>query len=217
MPGSASALSSYEVLIPAGARRLTGIFAIPRSAEAIVVFAQGSSTHLNMRQPAFAEELQQAGMATLLFDMLTEQEDRNYETHFDIELLTARLLAATAWLRAQEQTQEFPLAYMGAGTGAAAALSAAAQLPEEVRAVVIRGGRPELALEKAEEVRAATLLLVGGQDSETLIAHRQTYDHLANAKERELVVIENTSSLFQEPEAMDRASAVVRDWLEEHL
>ena len=154
------------VRIPAGSVELDGELIVPPSASGVVLFAHGSgSSRFSPRNTYVAKVLQQRGIGTLLFDLLTREEDQDYETRFDIALLTRRLLSATAWLQSSPQTKAFKLGYFGASTGAAAALQAAAEMGNKIAAVVSRGGRPDLAgADALGRVGAPTLLVVGGAD-----------------------------------------------------
>ncbi|MGB5430979.1 dienelactone hydrolase family protein, partial [Eudoraea sp.] len=151
--------------IPIGQVVLRGNLFVPENANALVLFSHGSgSSRLSPRNNYVANVLQQEGLATLLFDLLTEEEDRLYKTRFNIDLLTQRLIAVTEWIKIQQQTKGLHLAYFGASTGAASALSAAAYFGDEIGAVVSRGGRPDLAMTELHMVTAPTLFIVGGWD-----------------------------------------------------
>ena len=187
------------VRIPAGLVELDGELILPRSAQGVVLFAHGSgSSRFSPRNTYVAEVLQQRGIATLLFDLLTSAEDQDYETRFDIELLTQRLLAATAWLQNNPDTRTLRIGYFGASTGAAAALQAAARMENKIAAVVSRGGRPDLAGETAlRRVTAPTLLIVGGADYGVIELNQQA-DALLNC-EKKLILIPGATHLFEEP------------------
>ena len=153
------------VAIPMDGAVHGGNFVVPKGASGLVLFAHGSgSSRLSPRNNFVAHELNQVGIATLLFDLLTADEDRDYQTRFDIDLLTHRLLAATDWLGTQLEIKQLPVAYFGASTGAAAALMAAAELGDAIAAIVSRGGRPDMAGPALPRVKAPTLLIVGGLD-----------------------------------------------------
>jgi len=205
------------VHIPAGTVELDGELILPPSAKGVVLFAHGSgSSRFSPRNTYVAEVLQQHGIGTLLFDLLTREEDRDYETRFDITLLTQRLLAATAWLQANPGTQALSLGYFGASTGAAAALQAAAQMDGKISAVVSRGGRPDLAGEIAlSRVTAPTLLIVGGADYGVIELNRQA-DALMNCK-KELVLIPGATHLFEEPGTLQQAARSAAEWFVKHL
>jgi dienelactone hydrolase len=151
----------------------------------------------------------------LLFDLLTPEEDEVYATRFDIDLLTERLVAVTRWLGGSPQTAELVLGYFGASTGAASALRAAAQLGERIGAVVSRGGRPDLALEVLPQVKAPTLLIVGGEDTQVLALNRKAYARLGG--EKRLAVVPGATHLFEEPGALEDAADLAAAWFAEHL
>ena len=205
------------VHIPAGEVELDGELILPPSAKGVVLFAHGSgSSRFSPRNTYVAEVLQQRGIGTLLFDLLTREEDRNYETRFDIALLTQRLLAATAWLQSNPKTQSLSLGYFGASTGAAAALQAAAQMGDKIAAVVSRGGRPDLAGEAAlSRVTAPTLLIVGGADYGVIELNQQAYA-LMNC-EKELTLIHGATHLFEEPGTLQQAAHSAAKWFVQHL
>jgi dienelactone hydrolase len=184
-----------------------------------VVFAHGSgSSRHSPRNAHVARCLQECGLGTLLFDLLTTQEERDDAEsgayRFDVQLLAARLVAATEWLAARPGTPP-ELGYFGASTGAAAALIAAAELPHAVRAVVSRGGRPDLAGEALSRVRAATLLIVGGEDTVVLDLNEQALRNLRC--EKELAVVPGATHLFEEPGALDTVAHRAARWFTQHL
>ena len=211
--------SSQETLIHVAAdgATLEGALVLPPSAPGIVLFAHGSgSSRLSPRNNFVARSLQQAGLATLLIDLLTPAEDRDYATRFDIPLLTQRLLATTRWLQQQAATAALPIGYFGASTGAAAALQAAAQQGGKLAAVVSRGGRPDLAGEAAlKAVRAPTLLIVGGHDDVVIELNRQAYGLLQCV--RELVIIPGATHLFEEPGTLEQVAVEAGRWFVQHL
>lgn len=206
-----------SVKIPAGSVSLTGDLIVPAHASSVVLFAHGSgSSRLSPRNTYVASVLQQAGIATLLFDLLTHEEDRDYATRFDIELLTRRLLAATTWVKQQPQTRNFKIGYFGASTGAAAALQAAAELGNGVDAAVSRGGRPDLAGEAAlRKVSAPTLLIVGGHDDEVIELNEQAYALMDC--EKELAIVPGATHLFEEPGTLEQAAHKAANWFVLHL
>lgn len=205
-----------EILIPAGKVSLPGTATLPGGAAGIVAFVHGSgSSRLSPRNRYVAEVLQAHGIATLLFDLLTPQEDRNCETRFDIDLLTERLLAAVARLEGNKDTKGMKLGCFGASTGAAAALRAAAQ-HASVAAVVSRGGRPDLAGAPAlAAVRAPTLLIVGGRDEGVIELNQQACALLQC--EKKLEIVPGATHLFEEPGALERAAAHAAAWFARHL
>ncbi len=189
---------------------LSGDLGIPAMASGIVIFAHGSgSSRLSPRNSFVAEALRRRGIATLLFDLLTEEEDRNYNTRFDIELLTERLVMVTSRVMAREDTRGLSIGYFGASTGSAAALQAAAALGESINAVVSRGGRPDLAGHILAEVKAATLLIVGGADEVVLELNREAYEQLNGIKE--LVIVPGATHLFEEPGALEDVARLAGD------
>lgn len=210
-------MSRLSVIIPAAHASLEGELVLPAGATAVVLFAHGSgSSRFSPRNTYVAEVLQQRGIGTLLFDLLTHEEDRNYETRFDIALLTRRLLAATAWLQTAPETQTLKIGYFGASTGAAAALQAAATLGNKISAVVSRGGRPDLAGELAlSRVTAPTLLIVGGADYGVIELNQQA-DALMNCR-RDLILIPGATHLFEEPGTLEQAAHSAADWFAKHL
>ena len=202
--------------IPMETGVLEGMLEIPPQACGMVLFAHGSgSSRLSPRNNYVARVLREAGMGTLLIDLLTREEDRNYDTRFDIALLTRRLIQTTDWLRAAPLTAGFTLGYFGASTGAAAALQAAA-LRTDIVAVVSRGGRPDLAGEKQlERVKAPTLLIVGGFDDVVIDLNRQAYTHLNCQKQ--LVIVPGATHLFEESGTLEEVARLATDWFRLHL
>jgi dienelactone hydrolase len=195
---------------------LEGALAVPPAAGGIVLFAHGSgSSRKSPRNNFVARELRAGGLGTLLMDLLTPEEDALRATRFDIDLLTRRLTAATRWLADQPETKALPLGYFGASTGAAAALKAAAALGPDVRAVVSRGGRPDLAAPDLPRVQAPTLLIVGGLDDVVLDLNRRAYETLTARKE--LVVVPRATHLFEEPGALEEVARLARDWFTRYL
>ncbi len=208
---------STQVHIPAGSASIEGMLEIPESAVGLVLFAHGSgSSRHSPRNNYVAGVLREAGVGTLLMDLLTPEEDRDYARRFDIGLLTQRLLAAADWLGAQASTRALPLGLFGASTGAAAALEAAARLGAGARAVVSRGGRPDLASAEAlASVRAPTLLLVGGFDAGVIDLNQQAYDQLRC--EKKLRVVPGATHLFEEPGTLEEVARQAAAWFAHHL
>jgi putative phosphoribosyl transferase len=205
-----------EVRIEATGAVLPGRLAVPGNARGVVVFAHGSgSSRSSPRNVQVADALDEAGLATLLFDLLDSAEARDRQNVFDIALLAGRLGAAVAWLAGQPEAERLPVGLFGASTGAAAALWAAAELPERVRAVVSRGGRPDLAGGRLGEVRAPTLLIVGGRDEVVLQLNRDARELLEC--ESALEVVPGATHLFEEPGALEAVSGLARDWFLQHL
>lgn len=201
------------VIPPVG---LAGLYAPPHPDCGTVVFAHGSgSGRLSPRNRAVAAALAEAGLGTLLFDLLTPDEAEDRRRVFDIPLLARRLLLATDWLQRQPGQAGLPIGYFGASTGAAAALAAAARAAVPIAAVVSRGGRPDLAGDALAEVRTPTLLIVGGADGEVLELNREALDALAC--EKRLAVVPGAGHLFEEPGALEAVVALARPWFAERL
>jgi putative phosphoribosyl transferase len=204
--------NTREVLIPADGVRLQGMLALPEAASGVVAFAHGSgSSRFSPRNAFVAGTLQRAGIATLLFDLLTREEDRDYERRFDIALLTRRLLSATDWLKADPATRGLKRGYFGASTGAAAALQAAAVPGAGISAVVSRGGRPDLAGGQAlRAVTAPTLLIVGGFDDVVVGLNEQAAALMRCPKE--ILIVPGASHLFEEPGTLEQAAQAAAAW-----
>ncbi|MGW4444844.1 dienelactone hydrolase family protein [Streptomyces sp. NPDC004682] len=211
---------SEMVLIPAEGAALEGDLGLPDGAGAVVLFAHGSgSSRHSPRNRMVAGELRNAGFGTLLMDLLSEREELedvvSGEHRFDIPLLGRRLVAAIDWLAEPESTRELPVALFGASTGAAAALVAAAERPVRVYAVVSRGGRPDLAGDALEQVRAPVLLLVGGDDPEVLRLNEEAAARLRVP--HELHVVPGATHLFEEPGALEEVARLAGEWCAERL
>jgi dienelactone hydrolase len=212
--------ASRAARIPAAGVELEGELVLPGSPRGLVVFAHGSgSSRHSPRNRFVARALQDGGLGTLLLDLLTAAEEqidsRTAELRFNIELLSARVLAAVDWAGGQPDTEALPLGLFGASTGAAAALVAAAERPAQVRAVVSRGGRPDLAGAVLSRVRAATLLIVGGSDLQVLEINRAALRQLPGEKQLEIVA--GASHLFDEPGALAEVGRLARQWLQGRL
>ena len=209
-------LIERDVLIPAGDVDLAGDLAVPDEAIGVVLFAHGSgSGRHSPRNRAVAEALQRDGLGTLLLDLLPEAEE--VDLRFDIDLLAGRLEAALDWLAGQTATQGLPVGLFGASTGAAAALVAAADRPDDIGAVVSRGGRPDLAAGALAAVAAPTLLVVGGWDEVVLELNQVALDELATSTAAALEVIPRATHLFEEPGALERVSELAAAWFVQHL
>jgi putative phosphoribosyl transferase len=205
-----------EIEIPAGRQLLSGHLTVPRGATGIVVFAHGSgSGRHSPRNRAVASALNGRGLGTLLFDLLTPEEESDRANVFDILLLGDRLGAAAAWLVDHDARRGLPLGYFGASTGAAAALWAAADAGSPVGAIVSRGGRPDLAGARLGAVRAPTLLIVGGRDEAVLELNREAAEQLGC--EHRIEVVPGATHLFEEPGALEVVSDLASDWFLEHL
>jgi len=206
--------------VGAGAVTLEGNLNLPDGAQGIVLFAHGSgSSRHSPRNRYVAAVLQQAGLATLLVDLLTPAEEavdlRTAHLRFDIELLAERLVGATDWLASQPETQNLRVGYFGASTGGGAALVAAARRPERVDAVVSRGGRPDLAGAALPHVEAPTLLIVGGHDYPVIDMNRAALAELRC--EKRLEIVPGATHLFEEPGALEEVARLARDWFVSHL
>jgi putative phosphoribosyl transferase len=205
-----------EVEVAAGPVRLGGHLTLPENATGVVVFAHGSgSSRHSPRNRYVAALLNDVGLATLLFDLLTVEEEFDRANVFDISKLAHRLVDVTAWLRTQTELAHLPVGYFGASTGAGAALWAAAEPDADIAAVVSRGGRPDLAGPRLADVVAPTLLIVGGDDDVVLELNRQAQARLRC--ENRLVVVPGATHLFEEPGTLQSAADVARDWFTSHL
>lgn len=204
--------------IRVGARGLPGTLRMPHHPLALVVFAHGSgSSHLSPRNIAVAEALSEAGFATLLFDLLEPEEERanNRAKVFDIPLLAERVGEAVHWVGENSLLQKLPIGLFGASTGAAAALVAAARMPDRIRAIVSRGGRPDMAGEYLHRVMAPTLLIVGGADHGVIELNQDAYGKLRCTKRIEIVP--DATHLFPEAGAMERVVTVATRWFQKYL
>lgn len=205
-----------EVRIDVAGARLAGHLTLPEATTAVVVFAHGSgSSRHSPRNIAVARVLNEAGLGTLLFDLLTHGEAAERSNVFDVGLLARRLRAATTWLRAQPGCESLRIGYFGASTGAAAALWAAADRIADVSAVVSRGGRPDLAGPRLAAVRAPTLLIVGGLDHPVIEYNREAARRLTC--EHRLEIVPGATHLFEEPGTLERAAQLATEWFAEHL
>ena len=195
--------------------QLKGDISIPRHAQSLVLFAHGSgSTRLSPRNQKVASCLNEHGIATFLFDLLTYDEDRNYYNRFNISLLTQRLEVVTTWIEQQREYSAFRIGYFGASTGAAAALIAASE-SQQIAAVVCRGGRPDLAMKNIPYITAPTLLIVGQLDSEVLKMNQKAFQLLKCDKRLE--VVNNATHLFEEKGAMEKVCTLAANWFKMYL
>jgi dienelactone hydrolase len=200
--------------------RLAGDLSVPAGARGLVVFAHGSgSGRFSPRNRAVAEVLVEAGLATLLMDLLTGEEEaedrRTARLRFDVRLLGDRVIGTIDWLASEPELAALPIGCFGASTGAAGALIAAAERPERVDAVVSRGGRPDLAADALPRVSAPVLLIVGGRDTEVIRLNRLAKERLVG--ESELVIVPGAGHLFEEPGALEQVAGLARDWFLRHL
>lgn len=204
-----------EVLIPADGRELPGSLTLPAGATGIILFAHGSgSSRLSPRNRYVAKMLNQASIGTLLFDLLTAEEDVDYETRFNIPMLTQRLITVTQWL-AKGLGKGYNLGYFGASTGAASALIAAAELGPKIKCVVSRGGRPDLAMKMLDRVQSPTLLLVGGEDYQVIELNQLAFERLRC--EKEISIIPGATHLFEEPGTLEDVARLAAAWCQKHL
>jgi dienelactone hydrolase len=213
-------LNEAEVHIASGYASLAGDLALPKDARGVVLFAHGSgSSRHSSRNRYVAGELRQSGLGTLLMDLLTAEEEeadaRTGHLRFDIGLLARRLRDATGWLRAHPQTSGLPVGYFGASTGGAAALVAAAEIPDAVGAVVSRGGRPDLAGAALPRVQAPTLLIVGGRDEPVIAMNEEALARLRC--EKRLEIVPGATHLFEEPGTLEQVARRAAEWFGRHL
>ncbi len=215
-------LAERDVTVRTDGVALPGSLAFPFPCNAVVLFAHGSgSSRHSPRNRFVATKLQEAGLGTLLVDLLTAGEEetdlRTRQLRFDIGLLARRLTGIVDWLATQPDTQGLPLGLFGASTGAAGALIAAAERPDEVAAVVSRGGRPDLAGSSLPAVQAPTLLIVGGADTEVIELNRRAQGQLPPGADAQLEIVPGAGHLFEEPGALERVAELARDFLARHL
>jgi len=208
-------VQAREVRIEAAGALLEGSLSIPHHACSIVIFSHGSgSSRHSPRNRQVALHLQQAGMGTLLLDLLTPEEDEDYDNRFNIPLLTSRLVAATRWLQHLPEAAGCHLSYFGASTGAASALGAAAQLSGQISAVVSRGGRPDMAMDMLPRVQAPTLLIVGSYDTTVLQLNGQALQALHCPKK--LAIIDGATHLFEEPGKLHEVALLATAWFQQY-
>ncbi|CDR34827.1 dienelactone hydrolase family protein [Criblamydia sequanensis] len=195
---------------------LEGMLKIPHSSQGIVLFAHGSgSSRLSPRNNYVADVLNNAGLATLLIDLLSEKEDETYQKRFDIDLLTDRLLVVIQWLEKQPHTQNLILGIFGSSTGAAAALQAASEKGNEIQAVVSRGGRPDLAMNTLDRVTSPTLFIVGENDFGVIELNQEAFARLTCQKKFE--IISNATHLFEEPGCLEEVARLATEWFSRYL
>lgn len=212
----ASSMQKELVNIGLDSVQVQGMLELPQHPIGLVLFAHGSgSSRLSPRNNYVAAVLREAKLGTLLMDLLTPQEDRSYQTRFDIPLLTQRLHAATLWARGYQDAQSLPIGLFGASTGAAAALQVAAMPDAGIEAVVSRGGRPDLAGPALKQVRTATLLIVGGADDVVIQLNRAAYAVL-NC-EKQLAIVPGATHLFEEPGTLETVAEFAKDWFVQYL
>jgi putative phosphoribosyl transferase len=219
-PYTAQHIWQRDVQIPSGAARLHGTLQIPEGASSIVVFAHGSgSSRFSPRNQYVAGMIRDAGLGTLLFDLLTPEEEivdvQTRHLRFDIELLTTRLVDAATWLTHTDETRHLRVGYFGASTGGGAALVAAAKLAQVIGAIVSRGGRPDLAGAALPHVVSPTLLIVGGRDTTVIQLNEAAYAQLRCQKALEMV--SGATHLFEEPGALEHVAQLAAGWFQQHL
>lgn len=217
-----SNVETREVQILSTGVRLDGMVNIPEDSRGLVLFVHGSgSSRFSPRNQFVAETLQEAGFTTLLFDLLTPEEEevdqRTRHLRFDIHLLARRTAGVLEWLTLQPFAYDLKTGLFGASTGAAAALIAAAENPDRVDAVVSRGGRPDLAGEALSIVRAPTLLIVGAYDEVVRVLNEEALDHMPSDTEKELMIVPGASHLFEEPGTLAHAAQLASEWFEGYL
>jgi putative phosphoribosyl transferase len=211
----------YVQILSTGVR-LEGIVSVPEEPRGLVVFVHGSgSSRHSPRNQFVAQTLQEGGLATLLFDLLTAYEEeidlRTRHLRFDIDLLARRTAGVLDWLDLQPFAHDLKRGLFGSSTGAAAALMAAAELPDKVAAVVSRGGRPDLAGPALPRVQAPTLLIVGGNDETVIDLNEQALAQMQEGSEKKLMIVPGASHLFEEPGTLEYAARLARDWFQAHL
>jgi pimeloyl-ACP methyl ester carboxylesterase len=206
--------------VPAGSVSLEGNLLIPGGATGVALFAHGSgSSRFSSRNRYVAQVLREGGLGTLLLDLLTQEEElvdtRTAHLRFDIEMLADRLVATVQWLAREKATERLKVGFFGASTGAGAALVAAARLPDRISAIVSRGGRPDLAGAALPNVKAPTLLIVGGEDKPVIQMNQQAYERMTAP--REIVIVPGATHLFEEPGALEAVARLARDWFQRYL
>ncbi|MEY3236497.1 MAG: hypothetical protein RI883_598 [Bacteroidota bacterium] len=205
-----------EIEIPISSLKLTGELLIPENSIGIVVFSHGSgSSRFSPRNMLVAELLQKNNIGTFLFDLLTEEEDAVYENRFNIDLLTKRLIDTTKSLMNNVTTKNLPIAYFGASTGAASALKAAAYFGESIKAVVSRGGRPDLVMNELHNVKAPVLLIVGQLDLPVIELNKRAFEHLNSIKE--LKIIPGATHLFEESGKLEKVAELSIQWYKKYF
>jgi putative phosphoribosyl transferase len=215
-------IDRVRIRVPAGKVDLAADLSLPEGAEGLVLFAHGSgSSRHSPRNRRVADVLNRGSIGTIMIDLLTEDEEstdlRTFELRFDIDLLVRRLTAITDWIGEQKNLNKLGLGYFGASTGAAAALATAAARPYIARAVVSRGGRPDLAGSALGRVFAPCLFIVGGDDTVVLRLNHEAIAELPRETERRLEIIPGATHLFEEPGALDRVAELARDWFQQHF
>ncbi len=209
-------IKKFPLQLPVNGGFLSGEIVLPNDAKALIIFSHGSgSSRFSQRNNFVSQLLNDRGIGTLLFDLLTEEEDKLYSNRFNIDLLSDRLIAVTKYLKGRHPVSDIPFGYFGASTGAASALQAAVALPNLINAVVSRGGRPDLAMEIIPMVTAPTLLIVGEKDADVLQLNRNVFNNLKCVKKLEIV--KGATHLFTEKGTLGTAAELSADWFEKYL
>jgi|SRR5210317_1601705 len=205
-----------NIIIPLHNVKLKGRLRIAENQKGLVIFSHGSgSGRLSSRNNYVADHLQFEGFSSLLFDLLTEREDLVYENRFDINLLSQRLVKVTQWILKFKDYKNLPIGYFGASTGAASALYAAAHLNNKIKAIVSRGGRPDLAMPILDRIKAPTLFIVGGNDDVVILLNKKAFANLDGIKKLE--IIEGATHLFEEPGTLEKAAELSANWFNKYL
>ncbi len=211
-----SSLSFEEIEIPVVDTILKGRFRILNAAKGLVIFSHGSgSSRMSTRNNYVADLLREAGFSSLLFDLLTEEEDVIYRNRFEIALLSERLVQVTNWLSEKSGLRELPFGFFGSSTGAASAIKATVELGEKISTVVSRGGRPDLALEDLKKINCPTLLIVGGNDHDVIALNKMAYSKLKGVKQLE--IIPGATHLFSEPGKLEEVAKITINWFNNYL
>ena len=204
------------IFINDGEKIIEGSLTVPEGAKGIVVFAHGSgSSRYSIRNNYVATVIRKHNLATFLLDLLTPEEDADYSKRFDIDLLAHRLSIATKWLQKQQNTKNLKIGYFGASTGAAAAIQSAAENISTIKAIVSRGGRPDLAMPYLYKISAPTLLIVGGNDEVVIELNSEAYNNLKCDKKLEIV--KGATHLFEEPGTLEQVAILAEQWFDKYL
>lgn len=205
-----------DVKIPIGTTHLNGFLRLKKNSKGIILFSHGSgSSRYSIRNNYVADILYEEGFSSLLFDLLTAQEDMIYENRFNIDLLSERLQKATLWITSNKETKHLPIAYFGASTGAASALKAASLLNSKIKAIVSRGGRPDLAMSILNKITTPTLFIIGGNDDAVIELNKKAKRNIHGTCEMKIVA--GASHLFEEPGALDIVAELSADWFNLYL
>ncbi|WP_418263141.1 dienelactone hydrolase family protein [Flavobacterium faecale] len=209
-------MKNYEMEIPLKSVTLKGTMVIPDNATGMVIFSNGSGSNIsNTRIKTLAELIQNKNIGTLVFDLLTEEEDEIYENKYNIDLLVGRLIETTEWLMQNKHTKDLPIGYFGSSTGSAAAMRAAAYFGKTIKAVVSRGGRPDMVINTLNQVLSPTLLIVGGIDVPIIGMNKMAFDELRSVKE--MKIIPKATQLFKEPGKLQEAAELAIVWFKRYF